>query len=217
MTIVGDYVKPNSTLTTMNRIHRELTGTQGEFGRWQQVQEEYGSQEWDDNSFEEFLRVCRQYVEGDIEEISEAYLDILEPEELSQDLITDTLKSNLAGDEVNRREGFQYRRRDDGRVSASYYYFTTDIEITENLEIEDIPNQKRIPLKFDPERRLIIVETTMPARVQKAKSVINEKTILDVATTGNLNLVEQEAESRVRSFIDSFERADTDSAEEQNE
>ncbi|WP_152418142.1 hypothetical protein [Haloferax sp. ATCC BAA-644] len=203
--VIGNYIKPNCTLETMKKIHSDFTGESKKFSRWERGQEEYGQQEWDDTSFEEFLRITKEAVEGDIEEISEAYLDILEPEEITTDLITGSLDSNLVvSDDSSRREGFQYRIDKKGHVRASYYYYTSDVTITEDLEIEDLPNQKRIPMTFVPERRLVIIRTTQPALVGKAKKTIDELTVLDVDTTGNLNLVEDDAEEIVRSFIDSF-------------
>jgi hypothetical protein len=212
--VIGDYVKPNVTLEGMNQIHAEYTGSDGDFTRWEQAQKEYANMDWSENTFEEFLRICRSVVEGDIDEIAEAYLDILEPKELDKNTIIQSLKTQQVTEENSgQREGFQYRVRNDGTIDAAYYYYSSEVDITEDLEIEELPNQKRIPMRFNTDRRLVVIETTRPASVQKAKASINENTLLKTATTGNLNLVEDRAEEIVRSFIDSFEREDSDQPE----
>lgn len=202
--VIGDYVKPESTLVTLEEIHREFTGEEQSYSRWSQGQEFFMQVEWDESSFEEFLRVCKEKVEGDIEQISEAYLDVLEPDELSGDFIYESLQSNLADQEIGQKEGFETRKLEDGRVQATYYYYTTEVDISEQLEIIDIPNQKRIPLEFEPENRLIVVKTTRPARVQKAMSIINKYTEMKVGITGDLNSAPDDAEGIVRGFIESF-------------
>ena len=208
--MITSYVSQNTTLTTMENIHYSFTGESQEFGRWEQAENKYSEMDWNESSFEEFLRITREQVEGDIDEISEAYIDILSPEDLTANLIIDSLEAHAADENnVGQREGFQYRVRDDNSISAAYYYYTTTVDITEDLEIEELPSQKRIPFEVHPDKRLIIVETTMPAYVGKLKSIINKKTSLEVATTGNLNVVEDRAENIVREFIEKFEREDS--------
>lgn len=204
--VIGDYLKQNLILKDMDRLHNEFTGNSSNFGRWEKVQKKYVDMDWTESRFEEFLRLAHDTVEGSIDEISEAYIDILRPEDLSVELITSSFDSSSIGNEPpGQREGFRYRVREDGMINVSFYYLTKSVDISDDLELEELPNQERIPMLIDVEKRLIIVQTTSPSKVQKAKAEMNKKTILEVTTTGNLNQRENQAEEIVRGFIDEFE------------
>lgn len=205
--VIGNYISQNVTLGVMENIHQEFVGESRDFNRWEQVQKEYANQDWNATTFEEFLRITKERVEGDIEEISQAYIDILGPDNLTTKAITESLDAHPVSEEGGQREGFQYRYSEDNEsISASYYYYTSSVDITEDLEIEELPSQKRIPFEIHLRRRLIIVKTTMPSRVGKLKKTIDDETIMDVDTTGNLNLVEEQADQIVQSFIHEFDQ-----------
>ena len=211
--VVTDYIQPNTTLSTAETIYYKTAESSVNYGRWEQVENDFANVDWDEEGYEDFLRTAKKEVEGDIDRISESFIDILDPDEISVELITGAFDSHLVNEEeaIGQREGFQYRIEGEKELSGAYYYHTTDVDITGDLEIEELPNQKRIPFNIDVEKRLITVETTMPARVQKLRAEIDDKTLLEVETTGNLNEVEDEAEKIVRSFIDSFEHYDDQS------
>lgn len=201
-TTIGDYIRQNVTLKEMKDIHRRFTGENKDFGRWENVEKQYLKMEWDQERYTEFLEISRDVVEEDVTEISEAYLDILEPEEITVETIVNSLDPYKASDRSSpTREGFRYTKRSDDLVTANYYYYTSDVDISEGPKLEEIPNPKRIGMRFIPSIRLVVIETTQPAMVGKVKSVLNDKTMLDVAVTGNLNLIPDQAEETIQSFM----------------
>jgi len=204
--VINEYIQPDSTLATMKGIHRELTGEAQDFTRWEDVEMEYLQMDWDDEAYQRFLELSREFVEGDTETTSESYFDIVEPRE---DL-SETITSELAAREVTEsedlgvEEGFVHRVRDDGIIEGTYYYSNVSIEITAEPDIRRQPSPKAINFRIDPDERLLIVETTYPAHIQKLQAIFNNETTIEVTICGDLTVFPDQADERVTSFINAF-------------
>lgn len=203
--VIGDYIKPDSTLTTMKRIHTEFTGEKRDFTRWDGAETTYLKMDWNGEDYRRFLELAREYVEGDTEEMSEAYFDITEPEDLSVDEVVSELSKKDLADmaDLDAEEGFTYRILDDGTVEGTYHYATVSVEITAEPELKRQPNPKLVNFSIDPEQRLLIVSSTYPPYVQKLQSVVNGHTDMEVAICGNVTILPNQADDRVISFINS--------------
>lgn len=204
--VINEYIRPDSTLDTMERIHSELFGESGDFTQWKDVEREYLQVEWDAESYRRLLELSRDFVEGDTETKSEAYFDIVDPEE---DLV-ETALSELSAreapepDEDVMEDGFVHRQRDDGVIEGTYYYSNLSLEITAEPDIRRQPDPNSINFRIDPDERLLIIETTYPAHVRKIQSVFNNDTAIDVAVCGDLTIFPDQADERVISFINEF-------------
>lgn len=204
--VITEYIYPDSTLATMQTIHSKLTGESRNFTRWEDVEMTYIQMEWDDESYSRFLELSREFVEGDTETISESYFDIVEPEENLVETVTNELSANEPAetDELNVKEGFVHRKRDDGIIEGTYHYANISVEITAEPDIQRQPSPKSIHFRIDPDERLLIVETTYPAHIQKIQAVFNNETVIDVAICGDLTVFPGQADERVTSFINAF-------------
>jgi hypothetical protein len=204
--VINEYIQPDSTLATMEGIHRELTGEAKDFTRWEDVEMSYMQRDWDDESYRRFLELSREFVEGDTETTSESYFDIVEPEEDLSDTVISELSAREAteSDDLGVEEGFVHRERDDGIIEGTYYYSNVSIEITAEPDIRRQPTPKSINFRIDPDERLLIIETTYPAHVQKIQSVFNNETAIGVAICGDLTVFPSQADESVTSFINEF-------------
>lgn len=204
--VINEYIRPDSTLATMEGIHRELTGEAKDFTRWDDVEMLYLQRDWDDESYRRFLVLSREFVEGDTETTSESYFDIVEPEEDLSETVISELSAMEATEieDLGVEEGFVHRERDDGIIEGTYYYSNISIEITAEPDIRRQPSPKSINFRINPEKRLLIVETTYPAHVQKIQSIFNKETSIGVAICGDLTVFPSQADERVISFINAF-------------
>ena len=204
--VINEYIQPDSTLATMEGIHRELTGEAKDFTRWEDVEMSYLQRDWDDESYRRFLELSREFVEGDTETTSESYFDIVEPEEDLSETVVSELSAREAteSDDLGVEEGFVHRERDDGIIEGTYYYSNVSIEITAEPDIRRQPSPKAINFRIDPDERLLIVETTYPAHVQKIQAVFNNETAIGVTICGDLTVFPSQADERVTSFINAF-------------
>lgn len=162
--------------------------------------------DWNDQMYIQFLEIAREHVEGDTETVSESYFDIVEPEED----IGEKFKRELSAKEVREdpdlgvEEGFSLRERDDGVIEATYHFATVSTEITAGPDLKRQPTPKSISFRIKPEQRLMVVETTYPAHVQKIKAVINNDTPFSVAICGDVTKFPDSADEKVISFINEF-------------
>lgn len=204
--VINEYIRPDSTLATMEGIHEELFGEPRDFTRWDDVEKAYMEIDWDDETYSRFLELAREFVEGDTETMSESYFDIVEPEENLSETVLRELSAREAqeSEDFGMEEGFVHRERDDGVIEGTYYYADVSIEITAEPDIRPQPNPKSINFRIDPDERLLIVETTYPAYVQKIQAVFNNETEIDVAISGDLTVFPEQADQRVISFINQF-------------
>lgn len=204
--VINEYIKPDSKLTTMERIHEQFTGETKSFTRWSDVEKAYLKKEWDDESYRRFLELSREFVEGDTETTSESYFDIVEPKQNLLETAVNDLSAREAteSDDSKLRKGFVHRERDDGIIEGTYYYSSVSIEITADPDIRRQPTPKSINFRIDPNKRLLIAETTYPAHVQKIQSVINKKTTMAVTICGDLTVFPDQADRSVISFINEF-------------
>jgi hypothetical protein len=204
--VINEYIQPDSTLATMEGIHRELTGEAQDFTRWEDVEMSYLQRDWDDESYRRFLELSREFVEGDTETTSESYFDIVEPEEdLSETVISElSAREATESEDLGVEEGFVHRERDDGIIEGTYHYSNVSIEITAEPDIRRQPTPKSINFRIDPDERLLIIETTYPAHVQKIQSVFNHETAIGVAICGDLTVFPSQADESVTSFINEF-------------
>lgn len=204
--VINEYIQPDSKLATMEHIHRELTGEVQDFTRWDDVEMAYLQMDWDDKSYRRFLELSREFVEGDTETTSESYFDIVEPDEdLSETVITElSARETTESDDLGVEEGFAHRERDDGMIEGTYYYSNVSIEITAKPDIRRQPSPKSINFRIDPDERLLIIETTYPAHVQKMQSIFNHETTIKVAICGDLTVRPSQADERVTSLINAF-------------
>lgn len=204
--VINEYISPDSTLTTMKGIHEELTGESRTFTRWEDVEQRYLQMDWDGDKFQRFLELSRDFVEGDTETSSESYFDIVEPEDDLADTIISELSARQATEagDLGMEEGFVHRVRDDGVIQGTYYYASISIEITAEPDIRRQPSPKAISFRIHPENKLLIIETTHPAHVQKIQSVFNNETAVEVNICGDLTVFPSQADESVISFINSF-------------
>lgn len=204
--VINEYIRPDSTLATMEGIHRELTGEAKDFTRWDDVEMRYLQMDWDDESYRRFLELSREFVEGDTETTSESYFDIVEPEEdLAETIISElSARETTESEDLSVEEGFVHRERDDGIIEGTYYYSNVSIEITAEPDIRRQPSPKSINFRIDPDERLLIIETTYPAHVQKIQSVFNNETAISVTICGDLTVFPSQADESVISFINAF-------------
>jgi hypothetical protein len=204
--VINEYIRPDSTLKTMMGIHQELTGESKRFHRWEDVELEYLQMDWNDDTFLRFLEIAREFVEGDTEQISESYFDIVKPD----DDLADTVIKELSAREVEEteglitEEGFAHRELDGGLIQGTYYFSTVSIEITAEPEIRRQPTRKSINFRIDPGQRLLIAETTYPAHVRKIQAVFNNETAIEVAICGDQTVFPSQADENVTSFINEF-------------
>lgn len=208
--VISGYIRENGgTLNTMDNIYQRLVGERKNFSRWHDTEREFLELEWDEELSRRFLEYAKNEIEENQDTISQAYLDIIHPEEIDADTIYNELEAHQVTSQNGGREGFQATRRDDGLIEAEYLYYSEDVHVTADLEIDSIPDQKRIPFRVDPEKRLVIVRNTQPSKVIKLNSVLNN-TVLETTTTGNIKtLPKQQAKQIIRNFVRSFEKADT--------
>lgn len=204
--VINEYIRPDSTLATMERIDRELTGDPQDFTRWEDVERAYLQMDWDDESYLRFLNLSREFVEEDMETASEAYFDIVEPEENISEIVVSELSAREATESgsFDIEEGFVYRERDDGIIEGTYSYPNISTEITAEPDIRRQPSPQSIEFRIDPEERLLIVETTYPAHVRKIQSVFNNETTINVTICGDLTVFPSQADESVISFINAF-------------
>jgi len=204
--VINEYIRPDSTLATMEGIHKELTGEAKDFTRWEDVEISYLQRDWDDESYQRFLELSREFVEGDTETTSESYFDIVEPEEDLRETVINELSAREAAEseDLGVEEGFVHRERNDGIIEGTYYYSNVSIEITAEPDIRRQPTPKSINFRIDSEERLLIIETTYPAHVQKIQAVFNNETAIEVTICGDLTVFPSQADERVISFINAF-------------
>jgi len=204
--VINEYIRPDSTLATMEGIHSELTGESRDFTRWDDVEKTYLQMEWDGETYHRFLELSREFVEGNTETTSESYFDIVEPEDDLAETVINELSAREASESEDLRveEGFVYRERDDRVIEGTYYFSTVSIEITAEPDIRRQPTPKSINFRIDPSERLLIVETTYPAHVQKIQSVFNNETAIGVTICGDLTILPGQADKSIISFINEF-------------
>ena len=205
--IIDNYIRANNaTLDVMELIHRQFTGNEVNFSEWNDVVEHYRSMDWDGESFERFLNISRDTIESNVKQITESYLNITEPEDLSREFVREQLDANSVNPEssADERVGFIYRTIDDGVFACSYFYTTISIQVTREPSIEEFPDRKSINLRIDPNRRLIIIESTYPAYVRKVEGIINNDTDMNTETCGDLTAFPDQADERIGNFIKKF-------------
>lgn len=208
--VISGYIRENGgTLNTMDNIYQRLVGDRKNFSRWHDTEQKFLEIEWDEETSRQFLEYAKNEIEESKDTISQAYLDIIGPEEIDTNSIINELDAHKVTSQNGGREGFQFTERNDGLIEAEYFYYSEDVHVTADLEIDAIPDQKRIPFRVDPDKRLVIVRKTQPSKVMKLNSVLN-KTVLETETTGNIRAIpKRRAKKIVREFVESFEEADS--------
>ncbi|WP_152422489.1 hypothetical protein [Natrinema pallidum] len=179
--IIEKYIKPQSHLLVMERIHRNLFDEDLEFHRWQDVIDEYSGIEWDPELLRKFAKQSKQIVEQGTARISESYFHISFPKSLDAEDLFDEFDRNPYEPDAppDRREGFEYTY-DDDYIYGNYVYVDVDINITTHGEVQNLVSEGTLPFRIDLEDSLLILESTKVTDVQKIKSVIRNTTNLGI-------------------------------------
>lgn len=97
-----------------------------------------------------------------------------------------------------------YTRRDDGVIEGTYRFANISTEITAEPDIVREPSPKSINFRVKPDERILIVEKTYPAHVQKIQAIFNNETAISLSVCGNVTKLPNQADERVMSFINTF-------------
>lgn len=199
--VIGEYIRPNGTLNTMNRIHKQFTGEVEEFSKWQEVEKMYISKEWDEEKVRDFALTSKEIIESGVDELAESYFDIL-----NKDIDAELIESKLEANKVSEGDGsgFRYTSHDDGTFSGVYFYQTLDVDVTSNGIIERLTTEKSVAFRVDPENNLVIAETTYSPLVQKLGGVFRNELDIPVGVCGDITALPEQAKGRVSSFLDTF-------------
>ncbi len=187
----------------MERIHRSYFGEEVEFTSWSDAYEDYHNRNWSEHEARDFVRQCKQIVEGP-GDLPETYFKIIDPENIDLQTVEEEL-SDIAYDpdaEGSDREGFEYRIVD-GEVDGRYIYTDVETQVSFSGGVNDYVSEGAIEFRIDPSQNLLILETTRVVEVQKAKSYFN-RTNFNIVVCRNLTAMPDDAVDRVNSFIDSF-------------
>lgn len=203
--IITDYIKPNSHLLAMERIHQNFRGEDEEFNNWTEVLDIYRNINITNEDVREFAQLAKQIVEG-IDEISETYFRILAPNKSDLESITEELdraqyRPNAAeGD----RDGFQYEVQNNN-INGRYIYTDISTEISPTGEVNKLISEGSIEFKIVPDDNVLITETTSVVDVQKIKSYFKKRTNISVHVYENLAIKPDIAVDLFNEFIDSIE------------
>jgi len=201
--IIRDYIEPQATLNTMDRIHNAFTGEPGEFSEWSDVEVDYLKRDLDKEEVSEFALTAKEIIESGIDEIAESYLEIID-DDVEYEEIKSKLKANNLDN--NQDSGFRITEHDDQTITGVYFYKTLDVDITSGGNIERLVNEKSIPFRINPDKELIIIESTYSPLVMKLGGVFRNDLDIPVQVCGDITVFPDQAKSRVSNFIDSFDR-----------
>ena len=214
--VIDEYISKKKGTVAMETIHNRVFDEQVTFSTWNQAKERYSEIEFDPDLFEEFLLTSREIVEGGLDRISEAYFRIEKPDELTTEVITGILDQYWYENRQDAEEpdGFNYEVDGEGIVRASYIYTDVSTDITATGQIEETVQEDSVSFRVNPDKRLIIVESTYPPDVQRMKGVLRRHTSFATTICGSLTSDPDEANERVGEFEDSFVRVSYDPDDE---
>lgn len=205
--IIEEFISPRGTLTDMQNIHRQVTGEREDFNRWDNVKDLYGTIDWDEEKFDEFLKAAKTRIEESMDELPETYFNILQPREVSTDFICNVLERQQWVEDEDT-DGFTFRRREDGIVVGEYIYTTIDIDITQDYQVRSFPNRKNIPFRIEPDTELIILDTTYSPYVGKFKKVMNDFNGVQIDICGDVTQLKDRANELYEDFVSDLDNLD---------
>lgn len=205
--IIEEFIKPRGTLTDMQNIHRRVTGEREDFTRWDNVKDLYGTTDWDEEKFDEFLKAAKTRIEEGMDELPETYFNILQPREVSTDFICDVLERQQWVEDEDT-DGFTFRRQEDGIVVGEYIYTTIDVDITQDYQVRSFPNRNNIPFRIEPNNGLVILDTTYSPYVGKFKGVMNEFDDVQIDVCGDVTMLEDRANELYEDFVSGLNNID---------
>lgn len=210
--LIEQYIRP-ANLLTMERIHKNVFDEKVEFTRWDQVFNKYRDYNWTREEVQKFVRISKQIVENSSGSIPESYFSIIEPDDISLEYISNELDripydQDAEGEE---KEGFVYKENN-GIIEGRYVYVDVETEVYYSGDTDNLVKEGAIEFRLIPEKKLLIVESTKVADIQKAQSYFQKKTNLELKVCGDLT-VYQNTDEPVRR-IDSFRESFSESREE---
>ncbi|QCW04194.1 hypothetical protein [Natrinema pallidum] len=203
--IIEEYIRPNSHLLTMERIHEVFTGEKMSAKSWSEIRQLYMRKDWTDDKVREFGKVAKQIVEQESYSLSESYFDIHQ-EDVSIASIEEELSNNPYQSNASRknRNGFEYVV-ENGKINGRYIYTDVDIDLSYSGEITRMISEGAIEFSIYPEENLLVLKSTSVVDVQKTKAIFAKETSFDISVCGQLTAVPDQATDRIIEFINSFD------------